>query len=128
MLLCDAIGLESKVVNTSFLRTLLLLGSYLEWEGIAAHDLFHRNRDELVQTPNAYLYWKASKQGAREMQDDMSPKDVAVLFLKAATRRRALTQVFEGEEKPAADFDLTLCLSSSRAIIGYYQLHEFVAE
>lgn len=125
-LLCDAIGLDSKVVNTQFLQTLLLLGSYLEWEGIAAHDVFHRERDESLGTPNAYVYWRNSPKAAQYIEDKLSDKELWVLFLKHAIKKPEMLTVFEQDPKVSAAFDLALCLGSSKAIIGYYSLEDYI--
>ena len=125
-LLCDAIGLESKIVDTNFLQTLLLLGSYLEWEGIAAHDLFHRDRDAQLGTPNAFLYWKASSQFADLITVDMTPRELGALFLKTCSKNQDTRNVFAEDQTVAQSFDLALALTSSRAIVSYYKLQDFV--
>jgi len=130
-LLCDAIGFESNVITSQFIRASLLLGSYLEWEGIVAHDVIHAKRDESNDSPNAFVYWKHLKKAEKgsqsngnliRIQDEKGEEMLKKEFLRANRKTKEIEKVFREQPELSQYFDLQLVLNSSKAILEYYSL------
>jgi hypothetical protein len=69
LFLCDAMSLDETFITDTFLKHLLRLGHYFEWEAALAHDINCFDREKQSQyvhyTSNAFIFWL--KRNGREL-------------------------------------------------------------
>jgi len=120
-LLCDLISINPNLITPASLRFMLLLGNYLEMEGVICHDLAYWGK--AGGGNNAYQFWLKIE---NKVHNDKTPEE----FMNVT---RLLSQ--EKKDKLLADssaapfFDISLFIKETTDVVQqYYEIMEIMLQ